>query len=143
MKFLCLGYFEPAKMDALPQAEIQAIMGECMAVLPDFLGSGQVLLDAGLDLAARRLRRVDGAVQIEEGRVIEDRRMIGSVSIIEAADIDEAVSVASRHPSARVDAGEQLGWTLEVRAIHSFQQPGSTALLIAPPLGELSGGSAA
>ena len=124
MKFLCLGYFEPAKMDARPQAGIEAIMGECMAVLPGFLGSGQVLMDAGLDLAAKRLRRVDGAVRIEDGHVIEDRRMIGSVSIIEAGDIDEAVSVASRHPSAQVGAGEQLGWTLEVRAIHSFQQPG-------------------
>lgn len=125
MKFLCLGYFEPAKMDARPQAEIQAIIGECMAVLPGFLASGQVLLDAGLQTEARRLRRVDGAVRIEDGHVIEDRRMIGSVSIIEADDIDEAVSVASKHPSAQVGAGEALGWTLEVRAIHSFQQPES------------------
>jgi hypothetical protein len=125
MKFLCLGYFEPAKMDVRPQAEIEAIMGECMAVLPGFLGSGQVLMDAGLDLTAKRLRRVDGAVRIEDGHVIEDQRMIGSVSIIEAGDIDEAVRVASKHPSAQVAAGEQLGWTLEVRAIHSFQQPGA------------------
>ncbi len=125
MKFLCLGYFEPIKMDARSQAEIQAIMGECMAVLPSFLASGQVLLDAGLQTEAKRLRRAGGAVRIEDGHVIEDRRMIGSVSIIEADDIDEAVSVASRHPSAQVAAGDALGWSLEVRAIHSFQQPGS------------------
>ena len=124
MKFLCLGYFEPAKMDARPQAEIEAIMGECMAMLPGFLGSGQVMLDAGLDPAAKRLRRVDGKVRIEDGQVIEDRRLIGSVSIIEATDIDEAVSVALKHPSTQVDAGEPLGWTMEVRALHSFQQPG-------------------
>jgi hypothetical protein len=124
MKFLCLGYFEPAKMDARPEAEIQAIMGECMAVLPTFLASGQVVMDAGLQIDAKRLRRVDDAIRVEDGHVIEDRRMIGSVSIIEAADIDEAVGVASKHPSAQVEAGEALGWTLEVRAIHSFQQPG-------------------
>jgi hypothetical protein len=125
MKFLCLGYFEPAKMDARPKAEIETIMGECMAVLPGFFGTGQVMLDAGLDLTAKRLRQVDGKIRIENGHVIEDRRMIGSVSIIEADDIDEAVSVAMKHPSAQVGAGEQLGWTLEVRAIHSFQQPGA------------------
>lgn len=124
MKFLCLGYFEPAKMDARPQAEIETVMGECMALLPGFLGSGQVVMDAGLQVTAKRLRRVGGEVRIEDGHVIEDRRMIGSISIIEARDIDEAVSVASRHPSTQVAAGEQLGWTLEVRAIHSFQQPG-------------------
>jgi hypothetical protein len=123
MKFLCLGYFEPAKMDARPPAEMQAIMGECMALLPGFLASGQVVMDAGLQTEAKRLRRVDGAIRVEDGHVIENRRMIGSVSIIEADDIDAAVAAASLHPSAQVGAGEQLGWTLEVRTIHSFQQP--------------------
>jgi hypothetical protein len=125
MKFLCLGYFEPARMDARPQAEIDAIMGECMTALPGFLGSGQVLMDAGIDLPARRLRRVDGTVRTEDGHVVEDRRVIGSVSIIEARDIDDATRMASLHPSVQVEAGEQLGWSLEVRPIHSFQQPGT------------------
>lgn len=124
MKFLCLGYFEPAKMDARPQAEIETIMGQCMALMPAYMGTGQVLMDAGLELEAKRLSQVDGVVQTEDGHVIDDRRKIGSVSIIEADDIDEALRVAAKHPSAQVAVGEQLGWTLEVRAMHSFSASG-------------------
>ena len=127
MKFLCLGYFDPAKVDALAKPEMNAVMGECMSRIGGFLQSGQVLMDAGVELETRRARRVDGQVQVTGGRVVEGPQMIGSVSIIEARDLDEAVGVALKHPSSLVAVGEGLGWQIEVRPIHSFNQPGSAA----------------
>lgn len=38
--------------------------------------------------------------------------------------MDEAVRVASLHPTAQVPAGEQLGWRMEIRPVHYFQLPG-------------------
>jgi hypothetical protein len=127
MKFLCLGYFEPARMDALPKSEMDAVMGECVSLMGGFLQSGQVLMDAGLELEARRARRVAGEVQVTAGRVVGGSQAIGSVSVIEARDLDEAMSVALKHPSSLVAAGEKLGWQIEVRPIHSFTWPGSSA----------------
>ena len=42
MKFLCLGYYDSQTMDALPQAEIAAIMSQCGPPLEAFYGTGQV-----------------------------------------------------------------------------------------------------
>jgi len=37
--------------------------------------------------------------------------------------MDDAIAVASKHPTHQVAAGAAFGWTIEIRPIHSFQQP--------------------
>ncbi|MFZ2449742.1 MAG: YciI family protein [Methylovulum miyakonense] len=120
MKYLCLGYFDPQKMDALPQAEIDAVMGECQPHLDGLYGSGHLLVDAGLALEGKCLRRVAGKLRATDGPFIETKEMIGSAFIIEAQDMAEAVQIASLHPTTQVAAGEPLGWGIEIRPIHSF-----------------------
>jgi hypothetical protein len=109
MKFLCLGYYDPA-MDARPATEIEAIMSQCHPHLQAFYATGQVLMDAGLDPPARRLRNVDGLVAIEEGAVAPHAPAIGSATVIEAPDLDAAVALpldtpARRWPQAPRSAG--------------------------------------
>jgi hypothetical protein len=48
----------------------------------------------------------------------ENEETIGSVFLIEASDMDEAIKIASLHPSVQIDAGEQFGWRIEIRPIH-------------------------
>ncbi|MEV5028803.1 YciI family protein [Paenibacillus sp. LPE1-1-1.1] len=121
MKYLCLGYFEPEKMDNRPKTEIDAIMGECQARLEGFYESGKVIIDAGLDLESKSLRLVNGKVRVIDGPFIETKEMIGSAFLIEARDMEEAIRVASLHPTTQVGAGEQLGWGIEIRPIHYFE----------------------
>jgi len=42
MKYLCIGYFDRAKMDALPKSQVEAVMGECPAHMEKIYQSGQV-----------------------------------------------------------------------------------------------------
>lgn len=50
-----------------------------------------------------------------DGPYAEAKEMVGGFFIIEAADKDEAVRVASLHPAATL--GECVGWGIEVHPI--------------------------
>ena len=121
MKYLCLGYFDPEKMDARPKAETDAVMRECQPHLEEFYRSGQVIVDTGLTLETKCLRREDGKVRITNDSFNDAKEMIGSAFLIEAWDMDAAIRLASLHPAMQVSAGEQLGWGIEIRPIHYFE----------------------
>jgi hypothetical protein len=122
MIYLCLGYFNPEKMDARPKEKINAVMRECQPHLEEFYKSGQVMIDAGLDLEAKSLRRVNGKVMVTDGPFVETKEKIGSAFLIEAHDMEEAIRVASLHPTTQVDAGEKFDWGIEIRPIHYFDK---------------------
>ena len=48
MKFLCIGYFSPSAMSALPRETLDQVMTKCGPHMAEFYGAGQVLVDAGL-----------------------------------------------------------------------------------------------
>lgn len=122
MKFLCLGYLDHEKMDARPETEINAVMGLCQPHLEEFYNSGQVIIDAGLALESKCLRREKGKVTITDGPFTETKEIIGSVFLIEAQNMEDAIRVASLHPTTQVGEGEQFGWRLEIRPIHYFEK---------------------
>jgi hypothetical protein len=73
------------------------------------------LIDRGISEYGERLRpgqdattvRVrDGRVLVTEGPFTEAREWVGGFDIIECADLDEAIHVASRHPAARFGTAE-------------------------------------
>jgi hypothetical protein len=121
MKFLCLGYLDSAKMDVRPKEEIDAVMHECQPHLEEFYKSGQVMIDAGLSSETKCLRRANGKVKVMDGPFIETKEMIGSAFLIEARNMEEAIRIASLHPTVQVGAGEQFGWGIEIRPIHYFE----------------------
>lgn len=122
MKYLCLGYFDPKKMDARPKAEIDAVMSECQPHLEELYKSGRVMIDAGLAPESKCLRRVNGKVTVIDGPFTETKEMIGSAFLIEAQDMEEAIRIASLHPATQIGAGEQFGWGIEIRPIHYFEK---------------------
>jgi len=133
MKFLCLGYFDKEAMGALPQAEVDALMGQCTPHMESFHGTGQVVVDAGLDLRAKTLRRRKGKLAVIDGPYVETKEMVGSAFLIEAADMEDAIRVASLHPATQVMAGEPYGWGLEIRPIHYFKSLDTPDVAWQPP----------
>lgn len=127
MKFLCIGYFSPSAMSALPRETLDQVMAKCGPYMREFYGSGQVLLDAGLGWGSQLVCRRDGAVQVVDGPFPEAREMIGSVFIVEASDAEDALRVATLHPTTQVPEGELLGWRLEVRPVDYLGPPGGAA----------------
>lgn len=120
MKYLCLGHFDPAKMEALPKSQLNAIMSQCRPHIHTLYASGHVLVDAGLDLTTKSLRRAHGQINVNDGPLSPSPTMIGAAFIIDARDLNEAVAIATLHPTLQVPAGEDLGWHIEIRPIHHF-----------------------
>ncbi len=122
MKFLCFGYLSPEKMNVLPKGDIEAIMSECSPHLQKFYMSGQVIMDVGVETEFKSLRREKGDIKVKDNALVEFDERIGSVFLIEANDVEEAIRIASLHPTTQLDAGEALGWRIEIRPVHYFEK---------------------
>lgn len=127
MKYLCFGYFGPQQMGALSRRGIEALMAQCRPHLEVLYASGRVGFDIGVAEQARYLRRENGSLGVTDSRAGRGNGMIGGTFLIEAQDMEEAVQVASLHPTTQVLRGEQLGWYMEIRPVHYFQLPGGLA----------------
>lgn len=121
MIFLSMGYFDPEIMDSRPRAEIEVVMSECQQHIEKFYESGKVLIDAGLNSETKSLRRENGKVIVTDGPFSETTERIGSIFIFEAEDMDEAIQLASLHPTTQVNKGEEFGWRIEIRSVHYFK----------------------
>jgi hypothetical protein len=117
MKFLCLGYLDEKKFDAVPETERTAILKECFALCVPFRATGKVVAEEGLEHSsrARTIRSWGGKLRITDGPYVETKEQLGSYFIVEAANIDEACKVAALHPAALM--GEEYGFGIEVRPI--------------------------
>ena len=80
----------------------------------------RLLTGARLDLgaAARTVRDRRGELLVTDGPFAETKEQVGGFEVIECADLDEAVEVASRHPSARTGR-------IEVRRVFNDEVVGS------------------
>lgn len=96
-------------------------MSECQPVVENFYESGKVLLDAGLESETKSLRRADGEVIVTDGPFTEAEEKIGSIFIFEAENMDEAIRLASLHPTTQISRGEEFGWRIEIRPVHYFK----------------------
>ena len=122
MKFLCLGYYDEKKFDALPKADVDALVRKCQTHDEALRNSGHLMLVASLapTRTTTSVRPRNGQPSVTDGPFAETKEQIGAFFIIEARDLDEATRVASQHPAARL--GEEVGWGVEVRPIDYFVQ---------------------
>src|SRR5262249_22640656 len=97
--------------------EKAAVLRDCEAHCVTLRATRQLVAEAGLanTRAARSIRPRNGRPFVTDGPFLETKEQLGGFFIVEAADIDEAVRIASKHPAALL--GEQYGFGLEVRPI--------------------------
>lgn len=115
MRFLLLAYGDRTKMETLSTAEFDALVARCRVHDEELRKTGRLLSveSLGWDTAAVRPR--GGKPVVTDGPFAESKEQVGSILVIEAADLEDAVRIASLHPAAHL--GEDLGWWIEVRPI--------------------------
>ena len=115
MKYLCLIYDEEKKLAGMSKAEGEALMGEYFAFTKDIQTSGHYL--GGNDLKpvgqATTVRVRNGRATTTDGPFAETKEQLGGYYLIEARDLNDAIQVAAKIPSARIGA-------VEVRPIMVF-----------------------
>jgi hypothetical protein len=112
MKFLCLVYHEEEKLAALTQPEMDSLVGACIAWLQELEQKGQHVISAGLRSirSAATVRIRNGKLMTTDGPFAETKEFLGGFTLINAKDLDEAMRIAAKFPSA------QLG-SMEVRPL--------------------------
>jgi hypothetical protein len=121
MKYLCLGYLVRERMDARSSEEVEALMRDCRPHMEKLYRTKQVLIDVGVTTESRHLRRVGTQVVVTDTAPGGASELIGSALLIEAESWEDAIRVASLHPTLLAPAAQALGWRMEIRPIHSFQ----------------------
>jgi hypothetical protein len=104
MKYLCLVYHDEQRLDALPASEYNALVAETRAYDEELQQRGHYLSANTLDYveASTSGRVGNGRVSVTDGPSAEAREQLGGFILIEAGDVNEALQVASKMPSARM-----------------------------------------
>jgi hypothetical protein len=112
MKYLCLIYDEEKNFASMGKTQLDALMGEYRAFTESIKASGHHL--AGQQLqpvhTATSVRVRNGKVSATDGPFAETKEQLGGFYMIDAKDLNDAIQIASRIPSAKIG-------TIEVRPI--------------------------
>ncbi|MEP7000702.1 MAG: YciI family protein [bacterium] len=117
MKFMVLIYNEPTLLDALPEAEFDSTMRECLSHADELRQEGHLLESRMLQGAStgRSVRVREGRQTIYDGPFTEAKEILGGFNLIEASDMDEAVRIAATFPWVRTGR-------VEVRPLEDIEQ---------------------
>ena len=112
MKYMLLIYHEEKAWDGLTEEERQQIYGDYRKFPEDIIASGNYVSGSELHpvATATSVRVRDGKQLATDGPFAETKEQLGGFYLIEANNLDEAIGIAARIPSARVG-------TIEVRPL--------------------------
>ncbi len=104
MKYLCLVYQDEKILEAYSPTEGAALVDEALAYDDELKSRGQYLSSNALEFVqhATSIRLRQGKVLVTDGPFTETREQLGGYILIEAKDLNEAIQLASRIPSARL-----------------------------------------
>lgn len=115
MQYLLLIYDEEKKLNGMSKAESDKFMGEYFAFTEGVKQSGHFRAGDALQpvSTATTVRVRDGKTLTTDGPFAETREQLGGYYLIEAANLDDAIGIAARIPSARLGS-------IEIRPIMVF-----------------------
>ncbi|GJL63432.1 MAG: hypothetical protein NPIRA04_20860 [Nitrospirales bacterium] len=105
-------------MDDMSKSECDALMDETLAYCEKLKKSGHLIVAEPLEpiQLAVTVRTRNGNVSITDGPFAETKEQIGGFFLINAADVNEAVQIASKFPSVRLGS-------MEVRTVMELARP--------------------
>ena len=117
MKFLALAYYHEKTFEKTSAEEMKAIVAQCEPLDQALQATGKVELVASLAAtkATVSVRPRNGKPWVTDGPYAETKEQLGSFFLLEAADMKEAIQLASMHPAAVLN--EKMGWGIEIRPI--------------------------
>ena len=112
MQFLALIYNDEELLEALPEGEADTMMRHCFAHADELRAKGRLLESQQLEAskAAKTVRIRNGRTTVVDGPFAETKEILGGFNLIEAADMQEAIEIASQFPWAQTGC-------VEVRAV--------------------------
>jgi hypothetical protein len=117
MKYLCLIYNDEREMGTMPRPDGEKMMAEYYEFTEAIKKSGHYKGGDALQptTTATTVRVRQNKVSTTDGPFAETKEQLGGFYMIDAKDLNDAISVASRIPGARTGS-------VEVRPVRVFQQ---------------------
>ena len=118
MKYICLGYYEPAINAAMTENERNAMFDECFEY-DDHLranghwGGGEALQP---NETALTLSWKNGKVASTDGPYAETKEQLGGILVLEARDMNHAIQLISQHPALK------YGSIFEIRPVGDLNE---------------------
>ncbi|OGU29814.1 MAG: dehydrogenase [Ignavibacteria bacterium GWA2_55_11] len=108
MKYLCLAYEEENVLNSLSRNEWDALRHETLSYVEELKTRGQLVSAEPLQSArtAATVRVRSGKLAVTDGPFAETKEQLGGFFLINARDLNDAIQVASKWPSARIGAIE-------------------------------------
>lgn len=108
MKYICLGYLDEDKWDAMSEDERNSFMDECFDYDDVLRKNGHFAGGEALQSArnATTLRWRNGKVSATDGPYAETKEQLGGILVLEARDLNHAIQLMSRHPGVKAGSFE-------------------------------------
>ena len=108
MNYLCIVYTEEAKLAALSDQEFEQLDADSLAYDQEMREAGHFLVAHALQSVrtATTLRVRKNKLSATDGPFAETKEQLCGFVLIQAKDLNEAIRVASKIPSARVGSVE-------------------------------------
>ena len=133
MRFLVMIYTDDTLLAAMPEPEFDRTMRGCLAHADELRRDG-VLLDSQMlepPSTAKAVRVRQGRQTVMDGPFAETKEVLAGFNVIEAADMDEAVRIATEFPWTRTGCVE----VRPIRDIEAVRRRVSTPGEVTAPLG--------
>lgn len=108
MRYLCLVYLEETTLNALSNSERVALCDESMAYCEELQKNGQFIAASPLHPVetATTVRVHEGKTSVTDGPFAETKEQLGGYYLIDVKNLNDAIRVASKIPSARLGSIE-------------------------------------
>jgi len=103
MKYICLGYYEPAKHAGMTEDERNAMFDECFDYDDHLRANGHWAGGEALQSSetALTLYWKNGKVVTTDGPYTETKEQLGGILVLEARDMNHAIQLMSEHPAVK------------------------------------------
>ena len=103
MKYICLGYYDKNKFDAMTEGERSAMFDTCFDYDDHLRANGHWAGGEALQSAetALTLYWKNGKVATTDGPYAETKEQLGGILVVEARDINHAQQLMAQHPALK------------------------------------------
>jgi len=118
MKYMCLGYYDKDKFEAMPESERNAMFDACFNYDDHLRANGHWAGGEALQgtETALTLSWKNGKVATTDGPYAETKEQLGGILILEARDMNHAQQLMAQHPTLK------YGSIFEIRPVGDLSE---------------------
>ena len=119
MKYICLGYYEPAKHAGMTEDERNAMFDECFEYDDHLRANGHWAGGEALQPSETTLILYwrNGKVATTDGPYTETKEQLGGILVLEARDMNDAIQLMAQHPAVKYGSIFEIRPTGDTREI--------------------------